>query len=101
MRNLITRAAIMLITMPTIIPAKASTRVSRRMARTMYNLDAPSDFKMPISRVRSITAVYMDWKITIKPMTTAMPMTTAINLESMGMLSADMAESHSPMDMML
>ena len=35
------------------------------------------DLRMPISRVRSMTAVYMDWKMTRKPMTTAMPMTTA------------------------
>ena len=34
------------------------------------------DLRMPISRVRSMTAVYMDWKMTRKPMMTAMPMTT-------------------------
>ncbi len=35
------------------------------------------DLRMPISRVRSMTAVYMDWKMTRKPMMTAMPMTTS------------------------
>src|ERR1035441_4696717 len=41
---------------------------------------------MPISRVRSITAAYMAWKITMKPMIIEIPMTTLMNVESPGML---------------
>ena len=46
------------------------------MSETTNSFDAPMDFRMPISRVRSITAVYMDWKMTMKPMHTATPITT-------------------------
>ncbi len=35
---------------------------------TMYKFEAPMDFRIPISRVRSMTAVYIAWKMTIKPM---------------------------------
>ena len=54
--------------------------VSRKMTFMMYSLSAPSDFRMPISRVRSMTAAYMAWKITMKPMIMAMPITTLITL---------------------
>ena len=39
-------------------------------------LDAPRDFSTPISRVRSMMVVYIERKITRKPMTTAMPIIT-------------------------
>ena len=48
-------------------------------------------FRMPISRVRSITAVYIAWKITINPMTTEIQTTTSMNVDSMGMLLVLMA----------
>ena len=40
--------------------AKAITAVSRTTTLTIVNFDEPSDFRMPISRVRSSTAVYID-----------------------------------------
>ena len=42
------------------------------------------DFRIPISRVRSITAVYMAWKMTMKPMMTEIPITTLMKVESPG-----------------
>ena len=36
-------------------------------------------FRIPISRVRSITAAYIDWKITRKPMIRLTPITTPMN----------------------
>src|SRR5580704_9792977 len=63
-------------TIPTRTPATASTAVSRRMTPTIVAFDAPIDFRIPISRVRSSTAVYIDWKITRKPTITAIVITT-------------------------
>ncbi len=37
----------------------------------IYLFDAPSDFKIPISRVRSVMVVYMERKMTRNPMPTA------------------------------
>ncbi len=37
----------------------------------MYPLDAPIDFRTPMSRVRSITVVYIESRITRKPIETA------------------------------
>ena len=42
------------------------------------------DFRIPISRVRSMTAVYMAWKMTMKPMTNEMPITTLMNVDRPG-----------------
>ena len=53
----------------------------------MVAFDAPIDLRMPISRVRSSTAVYIDWKITRKPMTTAMPVTISSARLKPGILS--------------
>ena len=50
----------------------------------MYIFDAPMDFRMPISRVRSMTAVYMAWKITMNPMITEIPITTLMKVDSPG-----------------
>ena len=41
--------------------------------------EAPSDFRMPISRVRCSTAMYMERQTTAKPMTTPIPITTWMN----------------------
>ncbi len=41
---------------------------------------------MPISRVRSITAAYIAWKMTMKPMIIAIPITTRITVVSPGTL---------------
>ena len=42
------------------VPATASSAVSRTITLRMYAGEAPSAFKIPISRVRSTTAVYID-----------------------------------------
>ena len=57
---MIARRVTRLIMIPAIIPTTASSMVSRSTTLTMYHFDAPSDFRIPISRVRSITAVYID-----------------------------------------
>jgi hypothetical protein len=44
---------------PTMIPPTASRAVSRRTTFTIYNREAPMDYRLPISRVRSMTAVYI------------------------------------------
>ena len=44
---------------PAMIPTIASSNVSRSTTFTMYNFVAPRDFRIPISRVRSMTAVYI------------------------------------------
>ena len=56
---------------------------------------------MPISRVRSMTAVYIAWKMTMKPMITAIPTTTLMKAEKPGILPGVISESHSRMDMVL
>ena len=84
-----------LMPMPNRIPTTASTAVSRSTTFTMYSLDAPMDFKMPISRVRSITAVYIAWKITMNPMMTATPITTSTVVENPGRFSGVIMESQS------
>jgi hypothetical protein len=45
---------------PRITPAAAIVAVSRRITSTMVSFEAPIDLRMPISRVRSSTAVYID-----------------------------------------
>jgi hypothetical protein len=40
-------------------PTTAINRVSLTITFTMYHFEAPSDFKIPISHVRSLTAVYI------------------------------------------
>ena len=52
----------------------------------MKPLDAPSAFRMPISRVRCSTAMYIERQTTAKPMTTPMPMITLMNSRSAGIL---------------
>ena len=63
----------------------------------MVHFEAPIDLRMPISRVRSRTEVYIDWKITRKPMMTAMPMTTRMAVFSAGTWSGVISEYHSSM----
>ena len=48
------------ITTPSRTPDTASTAVSRSTTLTMVSLEAPIDLRMPISRVRSSTEVYID-----------------------------------------
>ena len=55
------------------------------------------DLRMPISRVRSMTAVYMDWKMTMKPMMTAMPMTVRRPMLKPGIFSGVRVEISSSM----
>ncbi len=71
-------------TPPTTTPTIDSTAVSRSTTPTMVNFEAPIDLRMPISRVRSKTDVYIDWKMTRKPIMTAMPTTTRIAVFSAG-----------------
>ena len=51
--------AVQLKVIPTATPASAKSTVSRSTASTIYSFEAPMDFKIPISRVRSHTAAYM------------------------------------------
>ena len=46
------------------------------MMRRMNPFDAPSDFRMPISRVRCSTAMYIERQTTANPITTPIPMIT-------------------------
>ena len=55
----VTARAARLNAIPSTMPPNASSTVSRSTTFTMYSFDAPIDFRMPISRVRSITAVYI------------------------------------------
>ena len=45
----------------------------------MKVLEAPSALRMPISRVRCSTAMYMERHTTAKPITTPIPMITTMN----------------------
>ena len=65
----------------------------------MYRRVAPSDLRMPISRVRSITAVYMDWKITRKPMIIATDTTVRMKMLNPGRLSAFIMLRYSSIEM--
>ncbi len=63
----------------------------------MYGGDAPSAFRIPISRVRSRIAVYMARKTTRNPKTTESPMITRVNDFSIGMVSVVIWERKSSM----
>ena len=76
-------------------PHDRQQHVSRSTTFTMYHFEAPSDFKIPISRVRSITAVYIDWKITRNPTTTATPITILMARSNPGRLSGVIIERYS------
>ena len=52
----------------------------------MYPGDAPSAFRIPISRVRSSTAVYMERQTTRNPIRTAIPITTFVKASIYGTL---------------
>ena len=52
----------------------------------MYPGDAPSAFRIPISRVRSSTAVYMERQTTRNPIRTATPITTCVKASIYGTL---------------
>ncbi len=52
----------------------------------IYPFEAPSDFKMPISRVRSVMVVYMDRKMTRNPIPTAMAIMTVMKAFKAGKL---------------
>src|ERR1039458_4812927 len=95
---IIKRRVTKLMMIPPTIPAIASSTVSRSTTLTMYHFDAPIDFKIPISRVRSITAVYIDWKITKKPTTTATQITTLIARSNPGRLSGVIVDRYSGME---
>ena len=61
----------------------------------MKDEDAPSDFKIPISRVRSRTAVYIAIETTMNPTMTATAMTTPIKLRNRPMLLIESSEVNS------
>src|ERR1700746_1473365 len=65
--------------MPPAMPPRQSSADSIRSARIMNGGFAPSDLSTPISRVRSITVVYMVRKITSKPMETARAIMAPMN----------------------
>src|SRR5436305_15136165 len=75
-----------LMTMPRTVPPMPSSTDSIRMMPRMNALDAPSDFRMPISRVRCSTAMYMERQTTANPMITAMDMMTTRKPRSAGTL---------------
>src|SRR5579862_12553 len=96
--NMIMRRVTRLIMTPAAIPITPSSMVSRRTTFTMYHLEAPIDFRMPISRVRSITAVYIAWKITRNPTTTATPITISIARLNPGRLSGVIIDRYSAIE---
>ena len=69
---------------PAMIPIAVRSVASLRMTEMIYVFDAPSDFKIPISRVRSVMVVYIERKMTRKPIPTASPIITEINTFSAG-----------------
>jgi hypothetical protein len=52
----------------------------------IYPFEAPSDFKIPISRVRSVTVVYIDRKTTRNPIAMAIAITTVVKAVKPGKL---------------
>ena len=58
---------------PPAAPTVASVTDSTRNCRRMSVRRAPSDLRMPISRVRSATAISMMFMITIPPTTSEIP----------------------------
>ena len=70
-------------------PTIASTAVSRSRMFKMYSGEAPSAFKMPISRVRSSTAVYIVERTIRNPTTTPTLTTTQINEVSIGTFAGE------------
>src|SRR6185437_433630 len=58
---------------PTLAPTVASVTASTRNWRRMSPRRAPSDLRMPISRVRSATAMSMMFMITMPPTTSEIP----------------------------
>src|SRR5262249_24068419 len=81
------------------IPKKtpmAQTRVdSWKIRRTIYPLEAPSDLRMPISRVRSVIVVYIDRKITRTPTQSEITSTALKNAFNPGIFDGDIRDSYS------
>src|ERR1035438_752316 len=75
-----------LMPIPRMVPPTPMIKASARTIRKMKALDPPSDFRMPISRVRCNTAIYMERHITAKPMMTPIETITHTNSLSPGML---------------
>src|SRR6267143_389960 len=61
------------VTIPKAAPTVASAVASARNCRMISRRRAPSDFRIPISRVRSATAMSMMFMMTIPPTTSAIP----------------------------
>ena len=81
--------------MPTTDPSSASKSVSRNGIVRISADELPTAFRMPISRVRSNTAVYIAMKTTMKPTTTATPITTPMKLFSIPTLLIESIEVNS------
>src|ERR1039457_3581033 len=87
-----------LITMPRMVPPNPMITASVRMIRRMNACDAPSDFRIPISRVRCSTAMYMERQTTANPMMTPIAMMTMMNSLRAGMLFTLYREVNSAME---
>ena len=64
----------------------------------MYPGEAPRAFSIPISRVRSSTAVYMERQTTRNPINTATPITTFVKASIYGTLFALNSETKSSIE---
>jgi len=67
----------------------------------MYPGDAPKALRIPISRVRSRTAVYIERQTTRNPIRTAIPITTFVNASMYGTLFTLNNETKSSMESIL
>ena len=68
------------------------------MAAIIYPFEAPSDFKIPISRVRSVMVVYIDRKMTRNPIPTATAIMAVTNAFSAGKLLDVIKDMYSLME---
>ena len=64
----------------------------------MSTEEAPRDLRMPISRVRSSTAVYIAIDTTMKPTMTAIAITLSMKLRSRPMLLTDNSDVNSSIE---
>ncbi len=71
---------------PTATPSTLTRMASCSMTQAIDAFDMPSDFRMPIWRVRSVTVVYIASRITSMLMVAETPITTLRKISSAGTL---------------
>ena len=97
-KTFISHRAPYVIAIPSTEPTSASSTVSRSRQSKINHGEPPSALRMPISRVRYSTAVYIERNTTRKPTSVPIPMITRVKVRSMGTLLSVSSEMKSCME---